>query len=160
MGTDMKSARRWNRALLSIYYFGRKNLEPLAGARPPPGILPVDEAVSELESAGRDALGSVRLALTDLVRTRNQLIPKSRADQKVEELIIRLSITYSNLLGTHLRAQDFARRMADLSGRVPGAMDETAYVRALNFLAEQDPRPRPPGVLPPRMVSYEVARRG
>jgi hypothetical protein len=160
METDPKLARRWNRALLSIYYFGRKNLAPFAGAPPPPGLLPVDAAVGELESAGPAALASVRLALTDLARTRDRLEPSTRADQKVEGLILRLATTYVGLIGKRGTAPDLARQIADLSGRVPGADGDTAYVRVLRRLAQEEPSRTPPGVAPPRLISFEVERRG
>jgi hypothetical protein len=160
MGMDLTLARQLNRALLSIYYFGRKDLAPFAGAPPPPGLLPVDNAIGELASAGSQALGSVRLAMTDLARTRDRLEPSSRADQRVEGLIFRLATTYANLVRTRGTAPDLARQITDLSRRVPGTNGDTAYVRVLNRLVQVEPSRAPPEVARPRLVSYEVARRG
>jgi hypothetical protein len=159
MGMDLTSARRLNRALLSIYYFGRKHLEPFAGAPPPPGLLPVDAAVAELESAGSEGLSSVRLALTDLARTRETL-KSSRTDEKVEGLITRLATTYVNLLPRRPNASDFAQKIAQLSRRIPATRGDTPFTRVFNALLDEERGPGSPGAPTPRLVSYEVRRFG
>src|SRR6185437_11119270 len=62
-----EQAQEWHRALISVYYYGRQNHGILGRHAPPLGVRPLAHALSVLAHA---PVGPVRLALTDLCRTR------------------------------------------------------------------------------------------
>lgn len=158
MAMTLKSARQWNRALLSIYYFGRKGTEPFARMPVPRRVWPLEKAVATLtESQDREALSCVRLALADLCRTRTLLSPADPVDKTVEEQIVRLTIAFSQLVGIPNDArEELARIFSGLSRGSDSTVDP--YVRALNLMAARDPRF--PGRKYPVLVSYKVTRHG
>src|SRR5580698_8684679 len=65
--SELQLAKRYNQALLSVYYHGRRDEAPLRGRPPPLGMQSLARAVSVLASA---PVSAQRLALSDLCRTR------------------------------------------------------------------------------------------
>ena len=90
-------ARR-NRALLSVYHYGRKQPgKPLHGRPTPLTLMPLHHAVSvlvkePLEDHGDQSLHAIRLALADLCRTRG-----GGRNSKVDRQIARLATAFSRV---------------------------------------------------------------
>lgn len=89
---DRPSAHRWNRALLSIYYQGRRHQAPFSRHPRPAEVMSLDSAIEVV--VGSRTLGVVRLALTDLCRTR-----AAQPSTQVEVLMRKLAAGYGHLLG-------------------------------------------------------------
>ena len=98
-----------NRALLSVYHYGRRGKGALSGRPVPLSVLPLHRAVTILieepkERPKKEALHAIRLALADLCRTR-AVTPDSKIDREVE----RLSIALSKLTDEKRREHDHAQ---------------------------------------------------
>ncbi len=89
---DRATAHRWNRALLSIYYYGRRHQAPLSRHPPPAQVLPLEAAIQVV--VGSRALGVLRLALADLCRTR-----AAQPSTRIEVLMRELVAAYGRLVG-------------------------------------------------------------
>ncbi len=85
----MTSHHHWNQALLSVYYYGRQDDEPLRGQPPPLGVWSLTRAISVLSTA---PVGPHRLALGDLCRTRAK-----RSTPTVVTQMRKLAVSYQNL---------------------------------------------------------------
>ena len=96
--------RERNRALVSIYYHGRRETPELRGRKLPFDTFPLDEAVEVLTRDPDDdnALPSVRLALADLCRNRKALASDPQAlagGVSVANLIRKLATSYAHFAG-------------------------------------------------------------
>src|SRR5205823_1328136 len=89
---------RRNRALLSVYHYGRKQPGKLLHGRPTPlSVMRLHHAVSvlveePLENHGDESKHAIRLALADLCRTRG-----GGRNPKVERQIKRLATAFSRI---------------------------------------------------------------
>jgi hypothetical protein len=136
-----------NRALLSVYHYGRRGKgTPLSGRPTPLAVLPLHRAVTILiEEPEKRALHAIRLALADLCRTRG-----AAPDAKVDREIERLAIAFSKLTDEGRQEEqhaDLARRFADIFSeerRPPPGRDhhpapepgERAYLTALECMLD------------------------
>ncbi len=89
---DRASAHRWNRALLSVYYHGRRRQAPLSRHPRPTPIMPLEAAIEVVLDSR--ALGLLRLALADLCRTR-----AAEPSARLQDLMRKLAAGYGRLLG-------------------------------------------------------------
>jgi hypothetical protein len=127
-----KDPARRNRALLSIYHYGRRGSEALRNRPIPLSVWPLHRAVSEIiEPIEEASLAEVRLALADLCRTRG-----AGRNAKVDREIQRLAVTFSRLLGQQEWEQDVAARtFASIYYTPQKEMNpETAYLTAIQHL--------------------------
>jgi hypothetical protein len=116
-----------NRALLSVYHYGRRGRGPLSGRPVPLAVLPLHRAVTILieepkDRPKREALHAIRLALADLCRTR-AVTPDSRIDREIERLSIALSKLTDDSRQEHEHAefaQSFAQSSYSERKRPPG----------------------------------------
>jgi hypothetical protein len=155
MAITKQLAERWNRALLSIYYHGRKGGHALAGQVRPRRLLSLARAVDELVTAGDpEVIGPVRLALADLCRTR-AAGPDTQADRQIE----RLATKFASL--TRQPAYDVARRFAAISSNSSNSRRVSpadAYLAAIEAMIEFTPAVPTPRVRP-KLSRYEVVPR-
>jgi hypothetical protein len=129
-----KDPARRNRALLSIYHYGRRESETLRNRPIPLSVWPLHRAVTEIiEPIEEASLTEVRLALADLCRTRG-----ARANAKVDREIHRLAVTLSRLHGNHeWQHEEVARRFASIYyGSEKVRSPDMAYLSALQHLVE------------------------
>jgi hypothetical protein len=129
---DAKNALR-NRALLSVYHYGRKGAGVLKGRPTPLTILQLHRAVTALiEPLGKEALPAIRLALADLCRTR-----PARGDSQIDREIERLATAFSKVNDNtedHQHAE-VARSFASIFEE-PEATGDRAYTIALHRMLE------------------------
>jgi hypothetical protein len=130
-------ARR-NRALLSVYHYGRRQPGKRLHGRPVPlGVMPLHRAVAVLteEPLEDHALHAIRLALGDLCRTRG-----GRRDSKIDRHIERMATAFSRLKhGENCDHAAFSQRFLDdtfaagvaSAGDAGGAAYQTALRRML-----------------------------
>jgi hypothetical protein len=139
-----------NRALLSVYHYGRRGKGPLSGRPVPLAVLPLHRAVTVLLEESEDepksrSLHAIRLALADLCRTRGGA-PDGTVDREIE----RLAIAFSKLTDDNRTERDhaeMARHFADIFSeepverpargerhRVVADPQERAYLRALEHM--------------------------
>jgi hypothetical protein len=153
MATD-KAMR--NRALVSVYHYGRTGKDkPLYGRPVLLTVLPLHQAVTILieEPLEDEALHAIRLALGDLCRTRG-----AGNDSKVDREIERLATAFSQLRNKkkgHDHHAKVAQRFADIFSKEKpdqGIGEEKAYAEALRrMLAES--KDSPP------LESWEIKRK-
>jgi hypothetical protein len=150
MAATREMAERWHRALLSIYYHGRRAGTVFRG-EVPTVISPLETAVTALIDPLEDeALGPVRLALADLCRTR------ARAeDAEIDQQIARLATAFSQLIGNSEKGHPEV--VAAFNGIFQDRMPvKSAYERAIKVMVD---RPRLSqrklsGEIRPALVSY------
>jgi len=150
MTSPSQVAHAWNKALLSVYYHGRRDEPPLRGEPPPLGVWSLARAVSVLSTA---PVGAQRLALADLCRTRAK-----RSTSTVVTQMRKLAGTYERATPQHLHGTSLA-----MAGRfdaifVHPIQPDEAYLQAIGvMLGHESPQPLPPGSNVNVLTSYSVS---
>src|SRR6266478_6833777 len=133
MPVNLQTARAWNQALMSIYYYGRKTTPRFEGQATPRSVIPLGKAVGVLVSSReKDVIRPVRMALADLCRTR-----AAGKDLLVDQQIALLASALHRLGGVVTKpepeiVESFARIFAGDSPVDP----HDAYVRAMTLMTE------------------------
>lgn len=154
MTSPTQLAHAWNKALLSVYYHGRRDEPPLQGEPPPLGVWSLARAVSVLSTA---PVGAQRLALADLCRTRAK-----RSTPTVVAQMGKLALVYER--GTSGPQHPTMRPQPRISLAVAASFDAIftqpikpvdAYLKAIEIMLGHE-NPEPPGTPVQVLVSYSV----
>ena len=150
-GTDR--SYEWNRALLSVYYHGRKHDHPLQSRPRPMGVWPLARAVAVLSSMDAP-IAAQRLALTDLSRTYMKL---SKPPAVMNSMTVLLRAYWDTTQGNAIEvthADEFRLFHASFMAIFDTAPHpDAAYLQAINRMIAHE---APDGSRNEALLSYAV----
>jgi hypothetical protein len=147
---DTQEQKR-DRALLSVYYHGRKGGAALRGQAVSTPMLQLGDAISALlDPVEKNPVRWIRLALADLCRTR-AAGPNAEADQAIAQLATALS----QRIDPPRPPAELVRSFAAIFPPRRSIKPETAYKEAMLLMVKLIPPP-PAGVASPTLESYTV----